>query len=182
MFFYTTHHDICYANVKASQNLRLKWYQWFHNVVQQRIINASIYHLNPLGLYHKICAGMPENIGEFSSFAASKFGMYIFHKATVNMVFSLNSWAIWVLQRAQKWKDDSDRTAYFPPLCGATGLPVARKPRWQKVVNKYLGRIPECRAISVACGSVWRLKLSNPFRCESRRTTGSKCTAEPCKL
>lgn len=46
------------------------------------------------------------------------------------------------LQGAQKWKGDSNQTAYFSPLCGATGLPVARKPRWQKVVNKYLGHIP----------------------------------------
>jgi len=55
-------------------------------------------------------------------------------------------WIFSYLQRAQKWKDDSKQTAYLSSLCGATGLPVARKSRWQKVVNKYLGHIPEhCR-------------------------------------
>lgn len=51
-------------------------------------------------------------------------------------------WIFSYLQHAQKWKYDSNQTTYFSPLCGATGLPVARKPRWQKVVNKYLGHIP----------------------------------------
>ncbi len=46
------------------------------------------------------------------------------------------------LQSAQKWKCDINQIAYFPLLFGATGLPVAKKPRWQKVVNKYLGHIP----------------------------------------
>lgn len=57
-------------------------------------------------------------------------------------VFPSLLWIFSYLQHAHKWKGDSKQTAYFSSLCGATGLPVARKPRWQKVVNKYLGHIP----------------------------------------